>query len=69
MSIHISKFIDRVAALEARQVKDFTCPMADAKGLHRDITKLLLELDNIRSEINNGSEIITIELTGQQFDK
>ena len=45
--IHINNFIDKIKFFESRNSKDFIIPMADAKNLHADITKLLLVLQEI----------------------
>ena len=45
--IHINNFIDKIKFFESRNSKDFIIPMADAKNLHADITKLLLVLQDI----------------------
>ena len=57
------KFIDRVAQREATSASDFVWNMADAKNLHGDITKLMLDLRLLQS---NPTEEIpqTIEVDG-----
>ena len=47
--LYIRKFIDRVAQCEATSAKDFVWNMQDAKNLHGDITKLLLDLRLLQS--------------------
>ena len=39
MSLHLSKFVDRVRGFESRGIRDFTMSMTDAKDLHADITR------------------------------
>jgi hypothetical protein len=54
MSLHINRFVDRVKAADARNQRDFTMSMADAKDLHADITKLLLALQVLHEQhVNN----------------
>jgi len=48
--LHINRFIDRIKAADARQQRDFTMSMSDAKDLHADITKLLLALHNLHEQ-------------------
>lgn len=44
-------------------------PMADAKNLHADITKLLLEMQNLRQNTgkNNDDQVITVQVDGGSF--
>jgi hypothetical protein len=64
--LYIRKFIDRVQQCELTGQKDFICPLADAKNLHNDITKLLLDLEAVREE-KNQDQSITVELGGGSF--
>jgi hypothetical protein len=45
--LYIRKFIDRVAQCDATGANDFIWTMADAKNLHGDITKLLLDIETL----------------------
>ena len=70
MSIYLQKYVDRVRGLEARGAKDFTMSMADAKDLHADITRLLIDLQNLRENTvlkDSGEEVITIKMDGGSF--
>lgn len=70
MSIFLQKFVDRVRGLEARGAKDFTMSMTDAKDLHADITRLLIDLQTLRENIavkNAGEEVITVKMDGGSF--
>lgn len=70
MSIYLQKFVDRVRGLEARGAKDLTMSMADAKDLHADITRLLIDLQNLREKTmlkDTGDEVITIKMDGGTF--
>ena len=57
MSLHIQRFIDRIRGHEAKGSRDFAMPMADAKGLHADLTELLLELNTLRHAAKTGSTV------------
>ena len=46
MTIHLNRFIDRLRGQEARGARDFIMSINDAKDLHADITRLLIELHN-----------------------
>ena len=67
--LHLNKFIDRVRGQDARGVKDFVMSMSDAKDLHADITRLLLQLHDLREQATNlpQQEVITIEMNGGSF--
>lgn len=69
MTAHLQKFIDRVQGLEARGVKDFTMPMSDAKGVYADLTRLLLELNDLKTQANTAptDEVISIKMDGGSF--
>jgi hypothetical protein len=70
MSIFLQKFVDRVRGLEARGAKDFTMSMTDAKDLHADITRLLIDLQTLRENIavkNADEEVITVKMDGGSF--
>lgn len=67
MSVHITKFIDRLQHCESRGVREFQCPIDDAKNLHREITKLLLELNELKEQPQVDQEVVTIELSGGSF--
>jgi hypothetical protein len=68
MTIHLIKFVDRVRGHEARGSKDFIMTMADAKDMHADITRLLLELHDLREQAaKSQEEVITVQIGGGQF--
>jgi hypothetical protein len=70
MSLHLQKFVDRVRGHEARGARDFVMSMADAKDLHADITRLLIELQSLRENTAKSQEsqtITTVQITGGTF--
>jgi hypothetical protein len=69
MSIHLQKFVDRVRGFEARGAKDFTMSISDAKDLHADITRLLIDLQALREQatITQSDQVITVEMDGGKF--
>ncbi len=71
MTIHLQKFVDRLQGFEARGAKDFIMPVVDAKGMHADLTRLLLELttlkETVAAESAKKDEIITIKMDGGSF--
>ena len=69
MSMHLQKFVDRVRGFEARGSKEFMMTMTDAKDLHADITRLLLELHALREQLTQAAveEVITVQVGGGSF--
>ena len=69
MSLHIHKFIDRLRGAEARGAKDYIMNMTEAKDLHADITRLLLDLETLRTSasVTKKDEVITLEVGGGSF--
>jgi hypothetical protein len=69
MTVHVTKFVDRVRGHEARGSRDFVMSMTDAKDLHADITRLLAELHELRNQLTTrqSDETITVQLTGGAF--
>ena len=67
MSLHINRFVDRVKAHESRGARDFSMPMQDAKDLHADITKLLLQVQTLHEQTTQRQDPIQVEITGGSF--
>jgi hypothetical protein len=69
MSLHLQKFVDRVRGHEARGSKDFVMTLAEAKDMHADITRLLLELHDLREQSSKPQveEVITVQVGGGSF--
>jgi hypothetical protein len=67
--IHIQKFVDRVRGHEARGARDFVMTMTEAKDLHADITRLLLQLQDLQAQAvkNRTDEVIQVQIGGGQF--
>lgn len=69
MSLHLQKFVDRVRGHEARGARDFVMTLAEAKDMHADITRLLLELHDLRDRASKPQieEVITVQVGGGSF--
>ena len=69
VSIHLQRFIERLQGFEARGAKDFIMPITDAKGMHADLTQLLLELTALKESATTAqnNEIISIKMDGGSF--
>jgi hypothetical protein len=68
--MHLQKFVDRVRGAEARGARDFTMSINDAKDLHADITRLLIELNTLRETVSaktQEDDIVTVEVSGGTF--
>jgi hypothetical protein len=69
MTIHLQKFVDRVRGHEARGARDFVMTMTEAKDLHADITRLLIQLHNLQEQTakTNNNEVVQVEIGGGTF--
>jgi hypothetical protein len=71
MTIHLSKFIERVQGQQARGARDFIMSLKDAQDLQADITRLLLELQALREHavttLQKDTEVITVRMDGGTF--
>ena len=69
MTIHLNKFVDRVRGFESRGAKDFIMSLKDAQDLHADITRLLLELRELREQTAKApqDEVIQVQMDGGSF--
>lgn len=66
--IHIKKFIDKIAYLDSKNLKDVVLNIQDARGLRDEISKLLLDLNELQNiKINETQEVINIEVKGIGF--
>jgi hypothetical protein len=62
MIMHIQKFVDRIRGQEARGMRDFTMTMNEAKDLHADITRLLLQLHTLQTEASKTPKNDTVQV-------
>jgi len=69
MTMHIHKFVDRVRGHEARGARDFVMTMNEARDLHADITRLLINLQTLQEQATkpNNTDIAQVEIGGGQF--
>lgn len=67
--IHLERFVDRLRGQEARGAKDFVMSMTEAKDLHADLTRLLLQLETLRDQANNQQkeQVLTVNMDGGRF--
>jgi hypothetical protein len=62
-NIYIKKFIDKLQQLQAQNAKDYIMSLHDARNLHSDISKLLLELRDNTSD----NSTVEIEIKSPSF--
>ena len=67
MSLHINRFIANIKATESRGGRDVILSLRDAKDLHSDITKLLLAMEQLRTQQTQQNEPIEVVITGGGF--
>ena len=67
MSLHISRFLDRIKTAESRQQRDVVMTVNEARDLHADITKLLLRLDQATAPSTKTVGNNEISITGGTF--
>lgn len=69
MSQHLQRFVDRVRGAEARGARDFTMSMDEARDLHSDLTRLLLELNELKTQAQSAQsdQVITVQMDGGKF--
>jgi hypothetical protein len=64
--MYIKRFVDRLNDLQATGAKDFTISMHEARNLHSDITKLLVDTKN-KQEPTTTEDVVDIEVKGGSF--
>jgi hypothetical protein len=54
---------------EARGAKDFVMTMNEARDLHADITRLLINLQTLQEQATkpNNTDVVQVEIGGGQF--
>ena len=63
--IQIKRFIDKIASMEGRQGRDVIMPIADARALRDEITKLLL--DQRESVPTKTNEVVEVVMKGSAW--
>lgn len=65
--IYIKRYVDKVSLAEGKQTKDIVIPIAEARGLRDEISKLLTDLYDFSNNDKSNEEIIKVEITGGSF--
>jgi hypothetical protein len=65
----LQKFIDRVQGADARGLRDISISVTDAKAMHAEITRLLLDLENLKRNAvqQPKDEVIQVAVSGGSF--
>lgn len=64
--IQIKRFIDKIASMEARLSKDVVLPIADARALRDEITKLLIDQKEA-GPTTNKDDVIEVVMRGGKW--
>lgn len=66
--IHIKRFIDRVSLIENRSGKDVVMPLAEARGLRDELSKMLADNNELLNSKKPTIESITqVEIVGGKW--
>lgn len=65
MSLHIARFIDRLRSADERSQREVIVPINEARGLHADITRLLLLAESAKTSAE--PETVQVQLQGGSF--
>ena len=65
--IFIKKFVEKVSLIESRNGKDVVLPIADARGLRDELSKLLVDLYDKNQTSKQEEPITQIIVKGSSF--
>jgi hypothetical protein len=65
--IHIQRFVERLQGSDARGSREFVMSMTDAKNLHADITRLLLQCQQLQNIQQSAEQVIEVQVQGGGF--
>ena len=65
--IHIQRFVERLQGSDARGSREFVMSMTDAKNLHADITRLLLQCQSLQHAHKTDDQVIEVQVQGGGF--
>jgi hypothetical protein len=65
--IHIKKFVDKISYMDSKQNRDVILPMSEARGLRDEITKLLLDLNELKDTKKIDNNVIDVQIIGGKF--
>jgi len=65
--IQIKRFIDKLAYLDSKNVKDVVLNINDARGLRDEISKLLIDLKDNENNKSTMPDVLKVEIKGGTF--
>jgi len=63
--IYIKRFIDKVSLMDSKQNKDLVLPMTEARGLRDELSKILA--DHFQKKSNQTEPVVQMEIKGGSF--
>lgn len=69
MFLHIKRFMEKMTVVETKNAKDVVIPIAEARGLRDELTKLLAELyeHSTKHDEDRKNEVFEIQIRGGSF--
>ena len=66
---HIKRFMEKMTIVESKNTKDVVIPIAEARGLRDELTKLIAELYEYgkKRDEDRKSEVVEIQIKGGSF--
>lgn len=65
--INIKRFIDRIAVMEGKQGKDIVIPIAEARGLRDELSKLIADNYELLTKQSPIDQVIQVEINGGKW--
>ena len=65
--VNIKRFIDRVSSAEGKQGRDIVLPIAEARALRDELSKLLADNYNLSMNKPTESQVIQVEINGGKW--
>lgn len=65
--INIKRFIDRIAVMEGKQGKDIVIPIAEARGLRDELSKLIADNYELLTKQSPVDQVIQVEINGGKW--
>lgn len=65
--IYIKKFVDKISYMDSKQSRDVVLPIAEARGLRDELTKLLADLNELKDTKKSDNTEIEVQIIGGKF--
>lgn len=65
--IYIKKFVDKISYMDSKQGRDVILPIAEARGLRDELTKLLADLNELKDIKKTDDTEIEVRIVGGKF--